>query len=148
MANVLNRTTREFKNSVNEPDYPLVDWIHDPDMTAISGFSYIHWIITGDVVTLMDQAARDVVDAATEATLRDSLAANLIDPYGILRSVAIIINNELQTVTNRSNAIKNAIANATSLDDLKATAAATPDLTVMSNANMRDLVRAKIGEVE
>ncbi len=67
MADVLNRATRQFLRSVNEPDYPPADWIHAPDLSAVVGERSIYWIITGDVVTLMDQAAKDVVDAALAA---------------------------------------------------------------------------------
>ena len=68
MASVLNRTTKAYRQSANTPDYPTQDWIHNPDMSAVEGFPSKYWIITGDIVTLMDQAARDAVDAAEAAT--------------------------------------------------------------------------------
>ena len=35
MANVINRTTYEYLESVNTPDYSEVDWLHDPDVSAL-----------------------------------------------------------------------------------------------------------------
>lgn len=67
MSNVLHRTTKEFLRSVNEPDYPVQDWIHDPDMSAVAGFDGKYWVINGDSVSLMSQAERDAVDAAEAA---------------------------------------------------------------------------------
>lgn len=64
MANVLNRTTKQFIASANTVEYPAQDWIINPDMTAVTGFASKYWTITGDTVSLMDQASRDAVDAA------------------------------------------------------------------------------------
>ena len=71
MANVLHRTTKDYLISVNTPDFSVVDWIIDPDVSAVAGFPTRYWIITGDVVTLMDQAARDSVDAAIAQSAAD-----------------------------------------------------------------------------
>jgi len=75
MANVLNRVTRRFIKSANTPDYPVNEWIINPDMSAVINQPNRYWIITGDVVTLMDQAARDTVDAniLTAADLADKV---------------------------------------------------------------------------
>ncbi len=62
MASVLNRTTKEFRGSVNTPDFPVIDWIINPDLSAVAGLPTKYWKITGDVVTAMSQAERDVVD--------------------------------------------------------------------------------------
>jgi hypothetical protein len=62
MANVLNRTTKEFRGSVNTPDFSTADWIINPDLSAVIGFASKYWTITGDVVTLQNQAQRDVTD--------------------------------------------------------------------------------------
>lgn len=63
MANVLNRSTKEYRKFVNTPDYSPALWIINPDISAVEGWDTKYWVITGDDVTLMDQAARDAVDA-------------------------------------------------------------------------------------
>lgn len=67
MANVVNRETAELRRSVNTPDYPEETWIINPDLSTVSGYDSKYWLIDGDAVTLMDEAARDAVDTA-EAT--------------------------------------------------------------------------------
>lgn len=70
MANVLNRTTKQFLTSVNTPDYSEADWIVNPDLAAVAGFSTKYWDIQGDVVTLMDDAARTTADAAEVTAIK------------------------------------------------------------------------------
>lgn len=63
MANVLNRLTMEYLTSVNTPDYPTVDWVLNPDLDSVQNVPVKYWKITGDVVSEMDQAEKDIVDA-------------------------------------------------------------------------------------
>lgn len=67
MANVLNRTTKEYRTSVNTPDFDPGTWIINPDLSAVTGFAPIYWTITGDVVTLQSPAERAATDAAIAA---------------------------------------------------------------------------------
>ena len=64
MANVLNRTTKEFRPSANTPDFPVQDWIINPDLSAVVGFATRYWKITGDAVTLMTAPEREAQDDA------------------------------------------------------------------------------------
>jgi hypothetical protein len=66
MATLLHRTTKQLLVSVdpNGLPEPIANYIEDPDLSAVTGEPNKYWIITGDVVTLMDQAAQDAVDAA------------------------------------------------------------------------------------
>jgi hypothetical protein len=98
--NVLNRTTKQFIQSANTPDYPVQDWIHNPDMLQVVGYESKYWIITGDNVYLMDQAARNAVDAAELVAQKDAEADNfdaagtyfkaamevMIDGFNVLRA--------------------------------------------------------------
>jgi hypothetical protein len=62
MANVLNRTTKQFLTSQNTPDFDPAQWIISPDLSAVAAFPSQYWTITGDVVTLMNVAQRNAVD--------------------------------------------------------------------------------------
>ena len=73
-------------------------WIYDPDLTAVIGFPIKYWIITGDVVTLMNQAARDVVDAALLEDSRNNTAAELDDVENILRAFMLIVLGEINVL--------------------------------------------------
>lgn len=51
MANVLNRTTKEYQISVNTPDYDPSEWIINPDLSAVEDVPSEYWVVTGDTVT-------------------------------------------------------------------------------------------------
>lgn len=77
MANVLNRTTKEYLRSVNTPEYDVADWIINPDVSALAGVPTKYWVITGDTVAEMSQAEKDAVDAAELADKEAQLKAYL-----------------------------------------------------------------------
>jgi len=60
MGNVINRTTVEYKMSVDINNYPIVDWIHNP---VIPECEWKYWKIVDDTVKEMTQAEKDEVDA-------------------------------------------------------------------------------------
>lgn len=66
MPNYLHRTTKTQLVSVAEADLPnpVGEYILDP---VLPDAPAKYWIVSGDSVTLMDQVARDVVDAAEKA---------------------------------------------------------------------------------
>lgn len=66
MANVVNRITKQYFKSVNTPDYPESDWIHNP-VLPICGSKY--WIIEGDIVRGMDQSEIDELTYSTESSV-------------------------------------------------------------------------------
>lgn len=59
MSTVINRSTREVLHSVNEPDYPVESWIHDPDLSAVAGTDRRWWVIEGDTVRPATTAEMD-----------------------------------------------------------------------------------------
>ncbi len=127
MAAVLHRTTKEYLPSVseNETDFPQADWIWEPDISAVAGWDSKYWIITGDVVTLMDQAARDAVDAAEAAaalTADREDNKNRLDDERVLSALAIVVKDEInilraqhsladRTTAQLKTAIKNEVDN-------------------------------------
>jgi len=119
MSNVVNRTTKQFIRSVNTPDYPVIDWIINPDMGAVVGFNNKYWIVTGDIVSLMDQAARDVVDAAELSDRRDETANRLDSSQDVMVEFFKLIIIELNRKTDKTNSILLAAENATSLADFQ-----------------------------
>jgi hypothetical protein len=76
MANVLNRTTKEFRTSVNTPDFPVADWIINPVLSAaVLAQPTKYWTITGDVVSLQSPAEQLATDDAEIQTLIAATAA-------------------------------------------------------------------------
>ena len=63
MANVLNKITKVYLQSVNTPEYPESDWIINPDLSAVAGVPSCYWRIVERVV--VDEPARDETDPDT-----------------------------------------------------------------------------------
>ena len=96
MSSVLNRTTKQYLQSANTPDYPIEEWIHNPDMSAVAGQPSKYWVITGDNVTLMTAQEQSDADAAISTAQRgESVAQNLDDVESILRAFASVVVDEI-----------------------------------------------------
>jgi len=53
MANVFNRTTNVYLESVNTLDFPVANWIINPDVSALSAVPRRYWKASGDSVVEM-----------------------------------------------------------------------------------------------
>lgn len=82
MSDVVNRTTCEYLKSVNTPDYPVEDWIINPDLSALEEVPQKYWKIDGDNVLEMTQAEKDAVDEAIEAARIEDLKTQDIRDQG------------------------------------------------------------------
>lgn len=145
MASALNRVTKQFLASVNTPDYPTADWIINPDMSAVAGFESRYWTITGDVVSLMDAAARAVVDAAQLEATRDATAAELDQAEGALRAFMLAVLDEFNAHATKINAILTAIDNGGTLAAVKTNIAAIADYPSRTIAQLKTVLRSKLG---
>lgn len=97
MASVLNRITKEFRTSANTPDFPVADWIINPDLTAVAGQPSIYWVITGDIVSLAsvgEQATIDAALAATQLTSEKDAAKTDIDVERVVRALVDMLPGE------------------------------------------------------
>ncbi len=97
MANVLNRVTKEYRVSVNEYLHPVVDWIHNPNLSAVAGQPVKWWKIAGDLVSLMNAAEQAAVDAALAAAAVATNRAEAKDEVDgrILKAFAGIMLDEI-----------------------------------------------------
>ncbi len=98
MANVLNRTTKEFRRSVNTPNFPVADWIINPDISAVHGQPTKYWEITGDTVSLADAPTRAAIDAAAENAIKDGIADELDRTRTIMRAFAEVVLDEINAL--------------------------------------------------
>jgi len=145
MATVLNRTTKQVIPSANTVDFPIANWIINPDLSAVAGFSSIYWTITGDTVTLMNQAARDAVDAALLSAARDATAAAMDQLENYSRAFAEVCLDEFNRHTQWEADFTAAVAAATSLTNLQTRVAAIVPVPVRTLANLKTGVRNKLG---
>jgi hypothetical protein len=63
MANVLNRETKLYLESVNTPEYDPAEWLINPDLSAVEGHPTFYWTINpDDTVSLKSDEERADVD--------------------------------------------------------------------------------------
>ena len=147
MPNWIHRTTKAYFRSIPASELPEApaNYIEGPDLSAIAGFPSKYWIITGDVVTLMDQAARDAVDAANLSDQRDNTSNDMSDIEGIVRSFALVVLDELNLHAARVTAILDAVDAANNLAGLKTDVAGIADVPQRTIAQLKTSVRNKLG---
>lgn len=103
MALYIHRTTFQRLPSTSPASLPEpeANYVMDPDETAIAGQPSKYWILTGDVFTLMDQAARDAVDAAEETASLDAIADELDQTRSIMKAFAEVVLDEINTLRGK-----------------------------------------------
>lgn len=100
MAIVLNRATFQFKQSVNTPDYPIEDWVINPDLSGVIGILNQYWKLSGDIVSEMSQAEKDAVDLANSEASKDTTAGK-IDTDDYLKAFALIMLDEINILRSQ-----------------------------------------------
>jgi hypothetical protein len=73
MADVVHRTTVEYRTSVHTPDYPTETWIINPDLSSLTEVPWRYWKVVGDAVVEMTQGEKDAVDLALLTALYEQL---------------------------------------------------------------------------
>ena len=145
MASALNRTTKQYLTSVNTPDYPVADWIIDPDLSAVVGFPSIYWVITGDVVTLMTQVERDAVDATILEASRDALISEIDNVEDILRAFANVLLDELNAHATKMAEISSIVDGAGNYSAFVTAMQSVSDYPQRTLAQLRTAIRNKLG---
>ena len=77
MSTVLHRITKQYKTSVNTPDFPVAEWIINPKMPEGWGSETRYLKIVGDVVSLQSRAERDATDDALKTERINEQVAQL-----------------------------------------------------------------------
>ena len=146
MPNWIHRSTKQKLRSVCSGELPdaIANYIEEPDLSAVSGQPSKYWTITGDVVTLMDQAARDVVDTAEDTTRLDSISDELDQTQSILKAFAQVLVDELNNRADTTNAILDAIDNASNLSGLKTAIGQISNTPQRTLAQLKTAVRNKL----
>jgi len=75
MATVINRNTCRVIQSANTPNYPVEDWIIEPNLSSVTGVPKKYWKTSGDSVLEMSQAEKNTVDNANIESLKNSQIA-------------------------------------------------------------------------
>jgi hypothetical protein len=151
MANVIHRTTLDFRISVNTPDFPEPTWKHNPDMSAVLSVPQRYWKAPPDWNVAnagpveMTQAEKDAVDTAILNTTRDATTAQVDRVEDVLRASLLSILAEFNDHALRINEILDAVDAAVSLADLKVRVALILDYPQRTIAQIRTSIRNNLG---
>lgn len=147
MGDWVHRTTKSYLQSIpeNELPEPAANYIFMPNMSAVVGIPSIYWIITGDVITEMNQAEKDIVDAQILSDNRDSTTAQLDDLEEILRQIVTLSMREINILRGWTLDFKAEVAAAGNLGQLKTSVALLPDLNDLTFAQFKTQIRNDLG---
>jgi len=74
MANVVNRTTLEYRPSVNTPDFPTAEWLINPTgIELVDTVPRQHLKVVGSAIVEMSAAEKTAVDAAAATATVDAM---------------------------------------------------------------------------
>ena len=158
----LHRTTKQYLVQVSSGDMerrfaPLVfhdaqgepvsnaEWIHAPDVSAVTGFATKYWIITGDVVTLMSQAQRDAVDAAELSAQFDAIANELTNTKDRDRAIILALLDVANFLSNQVESIKTAATGSANHGAFSTAVSGIPASPQRTIGELITLVRNKLG---
>lgn len=152
MADVIHRTTLEFRPSVNTPDFPEPTWKHNPSMAAVAGVpsrywkAPANWDAVGAGPVEMSAGEKTTADATILSAARDAAVAAEVDAVErVLRAVVLVIRDELNLHADKINSILTAIDNNTTLATIRTAIAAIADYPQRTVQQLRDAVRNKLG---
>lgn len=75
MSNVLNKTTLEYRESVNTPDFSPTEWLINPDMSTVKDVPKKYMKVSGASVLEMTALEKANVDALKPPVKADPLIA-------------------------------------------------------------------------
>ena len=147
MPRWLHRTTKQELRSVPSAELPepIGNYIEEPDLSAVSGFPTKYWIVTGDIVTLMDQAGRDAVDAAGLSVTFDALASELNSTTERDRAIVLALLDIVNFLSNQLESIKSAATSTGNHGAFSTQVAGIPSAPQRDIGELITLIRSKLG---
>lgn len=98
MASVLHRSTLQYLSSVNTPEYPVVNWIHNPDMSGVEGVPQKYWKLFGDTPIEMSASEKLAVDTIEMQQQEDGEMSEV--ESGVLRRLVLLLLDEINILRN------------------------------------------------
>ena len=103
MGAILNRSSLQYIEFVNTPDYDSTVWVIDPDLSAVTAVPSIFWFINSDnSISEMTAAQKDTAYLAssiiTAMNNSDNKRANIL--YGGFNYNGVVFDTDTQSITN------------------------------------------------
>ncbi len=149
MGNFVNRTTLEYRESVNDPEHVDPPWLFvtpgSPSATVIAAVEAKYWKIVGDEVQEMTAGEKAAVDAALLTDQRDLEAEAFDELESIVRAIVLIIMDELNDeYAARINSIL-AAADSGNYNGFASAMQAIADAPTRTPAQLRTAIRNRLG---
>lgn len=147
MANVINRTTLQYLQSVNTPDYSSIDWIINP---VLPNCLAKYWKIVGDLVLEMTQEEKDAVDLAeaqAEAQRLEDLKDFIVSFEKLNKAFALVVLDEFNVIRNWIESFKTEVDNSISLADFKTRISNLPSMNDRTVDQLKTAVKNKYDEL-
>lgn len=140
MANVVNKTTMQYLKSVDTPKYPTEDWWINPELPNCE---QKYWKNKNGNLAEMTQQEKDDKDAEIAAQ-QAQVEANAKDIELVfdktLKAFAFCVLDEINILRNWINDYKTAVANASSLANLKSSVASMDTLNERTVEQLKNAV--------
>ena len=113
MGNFVDRNTREYVESGNDPFYPDPPWLFiapgSPNETVINNVPQKYWVLEGDTLREATQPEKDAVDAA-EATAAEQAAVDAaLAELDVDTSLGVQARSEVAERRKKDTAISNRV---------------------------------------
>lgn len=147
MSNFIHKTTKEYRKSVNDPDYAGGDWllVEGDNQLVIDSTPAKYIKITGGVLTAMTDEERLIVDAAEKQVSHDAIADQLLVEGNEMRALLLLVIDELNSRTAALNSILQSIAKSGDVAGIKTEMgkiAALPEITL---EGIKETYKTKLG---
>lgn len=101
MASVINKNTLEYLTSVNSPNYSTDNWVHNPDISAVTGVPWKYWKLNGSIVEEMNVSEKAAKDAELK-TIADAKTVARVDNLEITAQESSEALIDLNVVTDKN----------------------------------------------
>lgn len=124
------------------PDF-RIDWIEEPAVPAVADK---YWVIDGDIVTEMTPEQKEAVDAAEILQNKQDTSAQIEDKQDLLRAIVLVLLSKMNSLSQTTTKILNAVDSSTSLAELKTKIAAISDEPNITFDELKQRIMNSIGE--
>ena len=147
MASVIHRTTLQYFRSADTPKYPEPTWKHNPDMSLVEGLAKYLWKWDTGTERPIPQTAGEQAATLLERleSSRDGTISAMDNVEDILRALATLLVEEFNKHTDKTNAILDAIDNASNLATLQSAVGAITNHPTRTLSQFRTAMRNNLG---
>jgi hypothetical protein len=97
MANWVHKTTVQYLDSNDPPVADQVNWLKNPNLSAVAGLPQKYWKVVSNAVQAMSGAERSAVDAAAVTAARTADKARF-DSERIALALALVMLDEVNAL--------------------------------------------------